>query len=259
MSLRRRIAARVRSTREETGARPSNGSGSEKSRLDEMLEQLLTTSDTLSIVQVGANDGRLNDPIYPFVRRHPGRTRLLLIEPQTSVLPKLTETYADHPSATIVQCAIGTLGVSTLWTVDQAFWEDCQPRYAGDWPAYRAPTGLTSENRHHVESWVHENYTGDRAPAEVITSFTMQSRPLIEVLESSGFGFGVDLLQIDAEGSDDLVIMNSSIDQLLPTLINFEQAHLPQPRHTALTEYLKAIGYEIHDNGYDALAVLRST
>jgi hypothetical protein len=51
--------------------------------------------------------------------------------------------------------------------------------------------------------------------------------------------------------------MNSSIDQLLPTLINFEQAHLPQSRLAALTEHLKAIGYEIHDNGYDALAELR--
>lgn len=257
MSVRRQIASRVRSLRKAIGGGPSNESGTPIGRLDKMLQQLLSTRDTLSIVQVGANDGLLNDPINPFVRRHPGRTRLLLIEPQASVLPMLKETYADHPSATIVQCAIGTPGVSTLWTVDQAFWKDCQPGYAGNWPAYRAPTGLTSENRSHVESWAEQHYTGDRASTEVITSFTMQSRPLIEVLESSGFGFGVDLLQVDTEGSDDVVIMNSSIDQLLPTLINFEQAHLPQSRLAALTEHLKAIGYEIHDNGYDALAELR--
>lgn len=256
MSIRRRIAARAHSMRKAAGARPSTGGGSPKDRLDEKLRHLLSTRDTLSIVQVGANDGLLNDPINPFVRRHPGRTRLLLIEPQASVLPMLTETYADHPSATIVECAIGAAGVSTLWTVDQAFWMDCQPGYAGDWPAYRAPTGLASENRSHVESWVRQHYRGDHAPAEVITSFTMQSRPLIEVLESSGFGFGVDLLQVDTEGSDDVVIMNSSIDRLLPALINFEQAHLPQSRLSALTEHLQLLGYEIHDNGYDALAVL---
>jgi len=209
-------------------------------------------------VQVGANDGRLNDPIHPFIQRHPDQTRLLLIEPQASVLPMLRETYADHPSATILQCAIGSPGISTLWTIKQSCWEDFHPGYAVLWPSYRAPTGLTSENRSHVESLVAKHYGGELPLDAVLDSFQIESRSLLDVLESSGFGFGVDLLQVDTEGSDDVVIMNSAIEQLRPALINFESAHLSEPRMTAVCEHLITIGYKISDNGRDALAVLKS-
>ena len=209
-------------------------------------------------MQVGANDGRLNDPIHPFIQRHPNQTRLLLIEPQASVLPMLKENYAEHPSAIIVQCAIGKPGVSTLWTIKQGCWEDFHPSYLVLWPSYRAPTGLTSENRSYVESLIAKHYRGELPLEAVLGSFQIERRSLLDVLESSGFGFGVDLLQVDTEGSDDVVIMNSAIERLRPALINFESAHLSEPRMTAICEHLTSIGYEISDNGFDALAVLKS-
>jgi len=258
MSILRRIKARFLSLRRASGRAPSNRTDSPLGRLDEILDQLLTTRDTISIVQVGANDGLLNDPINPFVRRHPGRTRLLLIEPQASVLPMLRHTYTDHPSATILQCAIGIPGTSTLWTIKQSCWEDFHPGYGMNWPAYRAPTGLTSENRSYVESLIAQHYKGDLPLDVVLTSFQIESRPLLDVLESSGFGHSIDLLQVDTEGSDDVVLMNSDIEQLRPALINFESAHLPEPRLTAVCDHLTAIGYKISDNGRDALAVLKN-
>jgi len=168
----------------------------------------------------------------------------------------LRHTYADHPSATILQCAIGKPGISTLWTIEESCWEDFQTGYGMNWPAYRAPTGLTSENRSYVESLIAMHYKGDLPLDEVLTSFQIESRPLLEVLESPGFGFGVDLLQVDTEGSDDVVLMNSDIGQLRPRLINFESAHLPEPRLTAICEHLINLGYKISDTGRDALAAL---
>lgn len=223
--------------------------------LENALEELLTIRGSLSIVQVGANDGRLNDPIYPFISRHPDQTRLLLIEPQEFLLPELTRTYAQHPSATIVQCAIGVAGVTTLWTVNEDCWSEFRPAYSEAWPAYRAPSGITSETKSHVEEQIARQYTGDLPVEEVLTSFDIESRPLLDVLDSSGFGFGIDLLQVDTEGSDDVVIMNSAIAQLRPALINFESAHLSENRLAALCAHLTTNGYEISDNGRDALAV----
>jgi hypothetical protein len=227
-------------------------------RLHEELNLLLETRDVISIVQVGANDGRINDPISPFVTANPLRTRLLLIEPQEQLLPMLRETYADHRSATIVQCAIGPMGETTLWQVDQQCWKDFRPYYAvaSDWPDYRAASGITSESRDRVERLIAKNYSGTLPLDDVLTSFVMKSLPLVDVLESSGFGFGVDLLQVDTEGSDDVVIMNCSIEQLRPALINFEIAHLSENRLEAIFSHLRTNGYEISDNGFDALAVL---
>jgi hypothetical protein len=150
------------------------------------------------------------------------------------------------------------MGETTLWQVDQQCWKDFRPYYAvaSDWPDHRAPSGITSESRDRVAGLIAKYYVGTLPLDEVLTSFVMSSVPLVDVLESSGFGFGVDLLQVDTEGSDDVVIMNCSIEQLRPALINFEIAHLSENRLEAIFIHLRTNGYEISDNGFDALAVL---
>lgn len=222
------------------------------------LESLLSTRSTLSIVQVGANDGRVNDPINAFVHSHPDRTRLLLIEPQSQILPMLETTYADHPEATVICCAIGEPGELVLWQVAEKYWEVTQPTYASrsGWPTYRAPSGVTSSSRQHVAAWLTENYVGELSTDELLRSFRVPCRPLLEVLESSGFGTTIDLLQIDTEGADDAVIMNSSVEILRPALINFENAHLSPERLIGLTAHLEANGYSIEHHRQDSLATL---
>ena len=228
--------------------------------LQEALIDLLSARGILSIVQVGANDGRINDPINGFVSSHRDTTRLLLIEPQVQLLPMLRQTYADHPCARIEHCAIGPSGEMTLWQVAEQFWDDVDANYssAGDWPSYRAPSGVTSSSREHVVAWLSKHYVIERPLDELITSFTIPSLSLFEVLESSGFGLGVDLLQVDTEGSDDVVIMNSSIESIRPALINFEWAHLTDERYAALDDHLRSNGYTVTRHGPDALAVLRA-
>ena len=61
------------------------------------LTTLLSVHDEIGVVQIGANDGRINDPIFPFLTNHIDRTRALLIEPQSTVLPYLRSNYAKHP------------------------------------------------------------------------------------------------------------------------------------------------------------------
>jgi hypothetical protein len=67
----------------------------------------------------------------------------------------------------------------------------------------------------------------------------------------------IDLLQIDAEGYDDQVIYNSSIDFFQPKYINFESKNLDKDNLENLIKYLKEKSYEcIKWKTSDHLAVL---
>ena len=75
--------------------------------LEKFLDQLATRQATINIVEVGANDGRINDPIYSFVMNHKETTCVLLIEPQAELIPFLQENYKEHRSVTIFNGAKG--------------------------------------------------------------------------------------------------------------------------------------------------------
>lgn len=63
-----------------------------------VLRALTRIKHRLNIVVVGANDGRVNDPIYDFAMKIPDRTNILLIEPNKLLLPYLQNNYSSHPS-----------------------------------------------------------------------------------------------------------------------------------------------------------------
>ncbi|MCD9622760.1 FkbM family methyltransferase [Rhabdothermincola salaria] len=204
---------------------------------------------------MGANDGRIADPIHGFAAAHQDRVDLLLIEPQESLHSMLEESYGGHPSKTIVGRAVGPAGELKLFAVNPECWSDCSVPYADGWPSYRAPTGITSADYGHVEAWVQKYYVGSLPLSEVVVELTVPSTPLLPLLVDTGFGDSVDLLQIDTEGFDDTVIYESSIERLLPSVINFESRHLSGLRAKELTSYLQEFGFSIIANGGDTLAI----
>src|SRR5690606_20184347 len=79
------------------------------------LFTLVAALGEVRIVQVGANDGAINDPIYGFVRKFADRTNILLVEPQEYLLPYLEENYRFHRQKTIFNGAVGPSGVLKLY------------------------------------------------------------------------------------------------------------------------------------------------
>ena len=120
------------------------------------LSAALATHGSLRIAVVGANDGRINDPIFSFANKFKASTELFLIEPQKALLPHLRTNYGFHPRAKFMNQAIGPVGTITLYSVDEAVWPHLRAPYAENWPAYRAPTGVTSGERAHVIRWLRE-------------------------------------------------------------------------------------------------------
>src|SRR5690606_33634297 len=108
---------------------------------------LMSTKECAAIVQVGANDGTLNDPLHPMLRKFSARTKILLIEPQPTLIARLSENYKFHPDATIHNGAVGINRQLALYSLSEAAWADLDIPYAKEWPIYRAPPGVTSASR----------------------------------------------------------------------------------------------------------------
>jgi len=219
------------------------------------MSALLSSVPKLRIVQVGANDGAINDPLYGFVREKKARTSLILVEPQKQLLPYLKSNYSFHDGAEVFNGAIGPDSSLRLFCVREAFWDKLSVPYATGWPAYRAPTGVTSADRGHVRDWLAQYLGRGIDPDSAIEEFTVQALPLTALLERHGFPARIDVLQVDAEGFDDQVIYASDIARTWPRIINFEAMNIPESRYAALEAHLLDLGYELFRHHHDALAV----
>ncbi len=219
---------------------------------------MLARKDLIHIVVVGANDGKINDPIYELIRtKLAERVRLLLVEPQTSLIPIIEQNYDFLPSKRVVNCAIGKEGELELYTIKENYWERLDVPYAKGWPAYRAPTGVTSANKEHLIGWLRK-YLGDHDTDDVIEIIRVPCRPLSRVLQEEDFPEEIDLLQIDVEGNDDVVIYNADLAHTRPALIFFESHSLNPERTQRLDEHLAANGYGTFRMGGDTLAILEN-
>lgn len=226
---------------------------------DGCLLGLVSSKEVIHIAQVGANDGVVNDPIYGFAHRYRHKTKLVLIEPQKILMPILSENYRFHNSKYIHNGAVGPGGNTVLYAVKPSEWGNFAPDYASEWPQHRAPTGITSSNREHVELWVKQHYRGKTSVDDVIEETVVQSTPLQFILEKSELFLHPDVLQVDTEGFDDQVIFNSNIEKSRPSIICFEVKHLPDDRLRHLSSYLDSLGYEVIFAKSDAVAIYSYT
>lgn len=218
------------------------------------LSACLSSSQRLRIAIVGANDGLVNDPIYQWIRENPESTVAILIEPQSKLHSALQFNYKFHPCAHILNCGIGPEGTSQLYSVKQEYWLDYQPSYASEWPLYRAPLGLSSISREHIEKHL-LGYMKDSDVMKAIEAESIEFFPLDKALIRQGLPPRVDILQIDAEGYDDIVLYNSSLSVCAPIIVYVEVAHIAQDRRNLLRDYLLGHGYEVYDIDGDWLCV----
>lgn len=217
---------------------------------------LLSCHEKLRVVQVGANDGRLNDPAYDLMKVFANRTEALLIEPQSILIPFLTENYSFHPHCQIYNGAIGPEGTLRLFSIDPSMWPRLKAPQDPLWPAYRAPSGVASTSRAIVHAWLVKNLPDRQLIDEAIQETTISSTPLLPLLKQMNFPTRIDVLQIDTEGFDDQVIYNCSIDITKPRIIHFESTHLGPEKHEALSASLTAANYVLSKQGHNSLAVL---
>ena len=213
----------------------------------------------MRICIVGANDGKIDDPLYPMIRENlRDKTDVILFEPQEYLLPILAENYSFHPCHRIVPAAVGQEGTLTLHAIRPQYWDRFHPPYAVGWPSYRAPTGITSFDRTTVLSWVGKHLPGETDPDKLITELTVPCNRLVTFLADLGREPVIDVLQVDAEGFDDEVIYACDLHLTQPKIITFEKSNLPPERLERLKAHLRP-AYELIELQKDYLAIRRTT
>ena len=217
---------------------------------------MFMTFRKLNIIVVGANDVKINDPITEFLTRNRQKINLLLIEPNVALIPILTNNCkAMFVDANVANCAVGQSGELTLYAIKQSRWSDYQPPYAEGWPIHRAPTGITSSSRKHVEQAI-TNAGID--PEGMIEELVVSCNNLLQICDNEGFPQEIHCLQIDTEGHDDIVLENSSLETTKPNIILFEISHLDETRIKRCRQSLQRLNYTLYELGDDILAIRRN-
>lgn len=191
----------------------------------------------VGFVQIGAYDGRANDPIYALVRRFGWQG--VLIEPQPGPFAQLKETYADVPNLVFLQAAVDDKrGERDLWRV-----EDVRPGDP-DWLPQ-----VASFDPHHVLT----HLGGDPANAERIVASPVELITIDDAI--SWCPAPVEVVQIDAEGYDLDILRAIDLEQHTPTVIQFEHGHVDHRAYDRALARLVGYGYRIAVSDGDTLAV----
>jgi FkbM family methyltransferase len=223
---------------------------------ESVLTAIINKKKLTNIVQIGANDGRINDPIYNLVMAHHKMTNIALVEPQSEVLPFLVENYKEHPHASVWEFAIGAGSSLTLYRLKPMYYDRFIRRHLKESPSYRVPTGFSSSSKEHVLKHICGNLPNDININESIEAIEVPVIDLKQLLQKTSWQEKkVDILQIDTEGMDDIVISACNIEELRPIVINFEHQHLTASRYEKVCGILSQIGYQLYQHNHsDTLA-----
>lgn len=226
---------------------------------DTILSTAIAVQPSFNIVQVGANDGKYNDPIYDFVKEYKSRTNIISVEPQKELIPYLEDNYSYHPSSEVYNKAIGTdVSKIQLYRVGREYWDKVDVDYGENWPDYRAPTGVTTSNRDQLLSWVSEHVQTKLQPDEIIEKYDVDVSKPETVLNRSEIMDEVHLLQVDTEGMDDEIVYAFFEGEIHPSVINIESKHLSESQQGKLERKLARKGYEVYNYTASETLALKS-
>ena len=206
--------------------------------LEYVIAHFLLSHDSITLVQVGANDGQTHDPLNSLLSLK--RFRGIMLEPQPEVFRRLQETYKNHPQLTLVNAAISEKDETRILYCVSA-----------NAPGPVWTRGLASFDRNHLLK--HDGFVPDiqryieEVSVECITFETLFRRVPIGQ---------IDLLQIDTEGYDAEVLKLFNVGLRKPSIINFEHRHLSESKWTDCIKNPISLDYKVTTVRQDTLGYL---
>lgn len=221
--------------------------------LSELIDNFSRKNKEVVFVQVGANDGFFNDPLYKFIKRD--NWRGVLLEPQHYVF----NTFLKHLHK----------GNDNIHTLNAALDRVDQTRtiYKIAFSKSRWATGLTSFKKEVLEESIDSGHVarcakryGEPLPEKredfiaeekinCISVDTLIDKYKLEPLH---------WLQIDTEGYDFEIIKMFQIEKTKPTVIVFENSHLSVEDKDACEALLRTNGYRTSFISENTIAINKS-
>ncbi len=189
----------------------------------------------LSLLQVGANDGRDEDSVNPILARH--AIHSVLCEPLPDAFALLEREYAASPHVHVTRCAVaahdGTLDLYRINGDDESI----------------AATKIASSSREHVAMFLRLRNRSE----ESLATETVPCRTVSTLLLEHGLD-GVDILVSDCEGMDHLVCVQALSLPRPPSILQFEYHNIPVAEAHDLIVRLTSMDYLFVRSGLDIIA-----
>jgi FkbM family methyltransferase len=202
------------------------------SRFEAIIERYSVETEDFFVLQVGACDGVMADPIHKWIKKY--NWRGILVEPQQNEFERLRINYRDNSKLSFENVAIaGADGLRPFFRVKDE-------RIEAEWQ--RGVASLVATPKFVREDMVVTEMV------RCITFNTLLNRHHVE---------RIDLLQIDVEGYDYELLKSFDFERIRPRLIRYEHLHLTGSDRRSCRTYLKREGYEILEMKYDTGAILR--
>ena len=211
---------------------------------ESFLYRHLAVHKSLSFIQIGANDGKMNDPIYQFNVDNKSVVDGYVLEPLPDMFKKLMENYKSCPNVKPINLAIHATETEMILHRVKPGLESEAPQFA---------QGVASFDEAHWKK------TGVVPSAEFIEQVKVKCVSWINFIKSNDID-EVDLLLIDTEGYDYEILMSIDFKTLQPKMIRFEHGVrngvMSPENFTTVCSHLNSFGYQIIAESYDATAYL---
>ena len=214
------------------------------------LDRFSREHKTVTFLQVGANDGFINDPLHLFIKRD--NWNGVLLEPQPEVFNEyMAKLHRKRPGITAINAALDR--------------EDgTRPIYKMAISSERWAHGLSSFNREVLERKIDDGSMlknirrqGVKLPEkreDYITSEpvrTISPETLMKYFE----GKTLDLLAIDTEGFDYEILKMLDLDRISPEVVIYEEMVFDEETKKECRRYLESHGYSCQSLERDVIAV----
>lgn len=211
---------------------------------ESFLYRHLAVHNTLTFLQIGANDGVMNDPIYNFNLANKDVVSGYVLEPLPDIFEKLVENYKCCPGVKPFNLAIHS-------TQSEMVLHRVKPERAKEVPAFAR--GIASFDANHWEK-------STLVPsADFIEQIKVKCVSFSDFIKSNAID-KLDLLLIDTEGYDFEILMSIDFTNIKPRIIHFEHGVRNQvmsaEKFMQVCNHLNFYGYQIIAESYDATAYL---
>jgi FkbM family methyltransferase len=202
----------------------------DRSFVYDFLARFAREHPSCRFLQIGANDGLVNDPLREFVIRN--RWTGICVEPVPHVFARLRKNYSRFSHVRLENSAISSEpGTMRFYATRQS-------------SAHPEGSLLGSFDRSHLirHGVAHADILETQVPVLTVAG----------VLAKHGFD-GIDLLHVDAEGHEPAIFSGMDFRRVRPAAILFESRHFAGSR---VPQLLESAGYAVRNIDEDSVATL---